>query len=94
MGLMDFFKKGREEAIEKEEDKDWWNKDKAEEEIVKKHEVQRGESLSIIAREHYGNASLWNHIYEANKDQIDDPNLIHPGQELIIPDLNKNKDQK
>lgn len=47
--------------------------------------VQRGDSLSKIAKEVYGNAGRWKEIYEANRDQIQDPSLIRPGQELRIP---------
>ena len=47
--------------------------------------VQRGDSLSKIAKEVYGNAGRWKEIFEANRDQIKDPNLIRPGQELRIP---------
>ena len=47
--------------------------------------VQPGDSLSKIAKEVYGKAGRWKEIFEANKDQIKDPNLIQPGQELRIP---------
>ncbi len=47
--------------------------------------VQRGDSLSKIAKEVYGNAGRWKEIFEANRDQIQDPSLIRPGQELRIP---------
>jgi nucleoid-associated protein YgaU len=47
--------------------------------------VQPGDSLSKIAKEIYGDASRWPEIFEANKDQISDPNLIRVGQELVIP---------
>jgi len=47
--------------------------------------VQSGDSLSKIAKQVYGDAGRWPEIFEANKDQIEDPNLIHPGQELRIP---------
>lgn len=47
--------------------------------------VKPGDNLSKIARELLGDASRWSEIYEANKDRIEDPNLIHPGQELDIP---------
>jgi nucleoid-associated protein YgaU len=47
--------------------------------------VQPGDSLSKIAKEVLGDASRWPEIFEANKDQIKDPNLIHPGQELRMP---------
>jgi len=33
----------------------------------------------------YGNASDWPKVYEANKDQIDNPDLIKPGQKFRIP---------
>ncbi len=53
-----------------------------------KHEyvVKSGDSLSKIAKELYGDAKRWPEIYEANKALIgDNPNLIHPGQKLVIP---------
>jgi nucleoid-associated protein YgaU len=48
--------------------------------------VAPGDSLSKIAQHQYGNANLWSKIYEANKDTVKNPDLIHPGQQLIIPD--------
>lgn len=47
--------------------------------------VKSGDSLSAIAQREYGDAGAWRRIYEANRDQIDNPDLIHPGQELKIP---------
>ena len=47
--------------------------------------VQAGDSLSRIAKREYGDASQWKKIHEANKDQIKDPDLIHPGQTLRLP---------
>jgi nucleoid-associated protein YgaU len=47
--------------------------------------VKAGDTLSAIAKREYGDASQWRKIYEANRDQIDNPDLIHPGQELKIP---------
>ena len=44
--------------------------------------VVKGDSLSKIG-EKYGVA--WKKIFEANKDQIKDPDLIHPGWKLKIP---------
>ena len=49
------------------------------------HVVKPGDSLSKIAKAVYGDAGRWPEILEANRDQIQDPNLIHPGQELRIP---------
>lgn len=47
--------------------------------------VQAGDTLSHIAQRHYGKASRWRAIFEANRDQLDNPDLIHPGQVLNIP---------
>ena len=47
--------------------------------------VKQGDTLSAIAKREYGDAGKWKQIYEANREQIDDPDLIHPGQELRIP---------
>lgn len=54
---------------------------------VKKHVVQKGESLSLIAKQYYGDVKKWKKIYEANKQVVGaNPDLIKPGQELVIPD--------
>lgn len=47
--------------------------------------VQKGDSLSRIAQRTLGNAGRWREIYEANKDKISNPNVIHPGQVLRLP---------
>lgn len=47
--------------------------------------VKAGDSLSAIAKREYGDAGQWKRIFEANRDKIDNPDLIHPGQELTIP---------
>ena len=49
--------------------------------------VAKGDTLSKIAKEHYGKASKWPKIFEANRDQLDDPDRIQPGQVLKIPAL-------
>ena len=48
-------------------------------------EVKPGDSLSKIAKSVYDNAGQYMRIFEANKDILKDPNLIHPGQKLTIP---------
>jgi len=48
--------------------------------------VKSGDSLSKIAKHIYGDANKWHVIYEANRDKIKNPDLIHPGQEFTIPD--------
>ena len=47
--------------------------------------VQSGDSLSKIAKRIYGDANQWRRIFEANRDQIENPDLIHPGQVFRIP---------
>jgi len=47
--------------------------------------VEKGDSLSKIAKREYGDANKWRQIYEANKDIIKDPDLIYPGQTLKLP---------
>ena len=53
---------------------------------AKTYTVAAGDTLSKIAQNQYGDGSLWRKIFEANRDTIKNPDLIHPGQELIIPD--------
>ena len=47
--------------------------------------VQSGDTLSKIAHKYYGDASLYPKIFQANRDQLSDPNRISPGQKLRIP---------
>lgn len=54
--------------------------------------VESGDSLSRIAKQQYGKSSKWRAIYEANRDQIDDPDMIHPGQVLKIPAIDLDGD--
>lgn len=51
------------------------------------HTVKSGESLSKIAKHYYGDANKYNAIYEANKDKLKSADLIHPGDELVIPNV-------
>ena len=50
------------------------------------HEVVPGDTLGAIAQKYYGKASLYMKIFEANRDILDDPNLIKVGQKLRIPE--------
>jgi LysM repeat protein len=52
---------------------------------ARSYTVQAGDSLSKIAKREYGDANKWNAIFEANRDKIKNPDLIHPGQVLTIP---------
>lgn len=61
--------------------------------LPSRHTVKRGETLPQIAAlaEVYGDASLWPLLYRANRDQIRDPRVLWPGQQLKIPrNLDKN----
>ncbi len=48
--------------------------------------VESGDTLSKIAKEHYGDASKYHAIFEANRPMLKDPDKIYPGQVLRIPD--------
>ena len=52
---------------------------------MRTHTVQAGETLSKIAKDELGSAGAYMKIFEANKDQLQDPNMIKPGQVLRIP---------
>lgn len=51
------------------------------------YEVKSGDSLSKIAKAHYGDAMKYMLIFEANQPMLKDPNLIYPGQVLRIPPI-------
>ncbi|MCM8823465.1 MAG: OmpA family protein [Candidatus Omnitrophica bacterium] len=52
---------------------------------TKEYTVQKGDSLSKIAKEQLGAAHRWRYLYELNKDRIKDPNKLRVGQKIIIP---------
>ena len=47
--------------------------------------VKSGDTLSKIAKEHLGDANAYMEIFDANRDQLSDPDKIKPGQVLKIP---------
>jgi nucleoid-associated protein YgaU len=49
------------------------------------HTVVSGDTLSGIADQFYGDPSKFTLIFDANRHQISDPNLIFPGQDLRVP---------
>ena len=51
----------------------------------KTYTVKAGDTLSKIAKEHLGNPNSYMAIFEANRDQLSDPDKIKPGQVLKIP---------
>ena len=50
------------------------------------YEVKSGDNLSKISKQFYGNANQYMKIFEANRDQLDSPDKIQPGQQLKIPE--------
>lgn len=51
----------------------------------KTYTVKAGDTLSKIAREHLGDGNAFMTIFNANKDQLTDPDKIKPGQVLKLP---------
>ncbi|MGG7047861.1 MULTISPECIES: peptidoglycan-binding protein LysM [unclassified Campylobacter] len=49
--------------------------------------IQKGDNLSKIAKQFYGDANKYPKIFEANREVIKDANLIYPGQKIRIPKL-------
>ncbi|MFO8128433.1 MAG: LysM peptidoglycan-binding domain-containing protein [Bacteroidales bacterium] len=47
--------------------------------------VEKDDWLYKIARQEFGTDKKWREIYRANQEKIDDPDLIFPGQELVLP---------
>ena len=54
-------------------------------EAANTYTVKSGDTLSKIAKEHLGDANAYMKIFDANKDQLTDPDKIKPGQVLKIP---------
>lgn len=49
------------------------------------HTVKEGETLGILAARYYGTVNAYSRIFEANRSIVSNPNLIYPGQQLVIP---------
>lgn len=52
---------------------------------TKTYTVVPGDSLSRIAKHVYGDANRWHDIFNANRDLLDNPDKIQPGQVLKLP---------
>lgn len=57
------------------------------ESVYHRHTVKSGESLSKIAKHYYGDPMKYNKIFEANTNILKNPDVIHPDQVLVIPNL-------
>lgn len=58
----------------------------AEESVPRTYRVHRGDSLSKIAQTFLGDGNRWPEVFEMNRDQIDNPDLIFPGTILKLPE--------
>ena len=54
---------------------------------VRSYTVKSGDTLWAISEEMYGSGAKYKKIFEANTDQLENPDKIRPGQVLVIPDL-------
>lgn len=54
-------------------------------EDVQYYTIESGDSLSKIAQQFYGNAMDYTKLFEANREVIEDPDLIYPGQKIRVP---------
>lgn len=59
----------------------------ADDSVYARHTVKSGETLGKIAKHYYGDAMKYKEIFEANTNILKNPDLIHPDQELVIPNL-------
>jgi len=55
--------------------------------VYHRHTVASGESLSKIAKHYYGDAMKYTKIFEANSNILSNPDVIHPDQVLVIPNI-------
>jgi nucleoid-associated protein YgaU len=54
--------------------------------------IEKGDTLSAISKRFYGKAKYWHQIYEANRDTIEDPDRIFPGQTIKLPAIDLDGD--
>jgi nucleoid-associated protein YgaU len=63
----------------------------SDDQVEQTYMVEKGDTLSGISKKVYGKASQWNRIFEANRDLLDDPDKIYPGQVLKIPTIGESE---
>lgn len=55
--------------------------------VYHRHTVKSGESLSKIAKLYYDDPMKYKQIFEANTNILKNPDVIHPDQVLVIPNI-------
>lgn len=54
--------------------------------------VEKGDNLSSISKRFYGKSKYWKQIFDANRDTIENPDLIYPGQTINLPAIDTDGD--
>ncbi len=54
--------------------------------------IEKGDTLSAVSKRFYGKAKFWRQIFEANRDTIEDPDRIFPGQTIKLPAIDVDGD--
>ncbi len=54
--------------------------------------VEKGDNLSVISKRFYGKSKFWKQIFDANRDTIENPDLIYPGQTIVLPAIDTDGD--
>ena len=73
------------EIQKKEDEKAAADKEDASDTTAMIYTVRKGDCLWTIAEKHLGDGTRWKEIYELNEDKIENPRLIYPDQELVLP---------
>ncbi len=53
--------------------------------VARTHKVVKGDTLRSLAKHYYNDSKRWKEIYDANRNQLSDPNALRVGQVLHIP---------
>ena len=54
--------------------------------------IEKGDTLSAVSKRFYGKAKFWRQIFEANRDTIEDPDRVFPGQTIKLPAIDVDAD--
>lgn len=54
--------------------------------MAHRHTVHVGETLQSLAQEYYGDPALWQKIFKANSQRLKTPEVLTPGEQVVIPD--------